>query len=115
MSVVERWYTQGGNGGREERGGSEGGRESRKGTYVVSTGLEEGEDHAAADDDLVDLIDERLNHSDLGGDLEGRGGKEEGREGGREGQKYDMSLSFAHFLHTHNQSTTNPFLNFFLL
>jgi len=53
-----------------------------RGTHVVSTGLQEGKDHAAADDDLVDLVDERLNHSDLGGDLDER--KRNGQESKRE-------------------------------
>ena len=33
---------------------------------VEAAGLEEGEDHAAADDELVHLGEQRLDHADLG-------------------------------------------------
>jgi hypothetical protein len=36
---------------------------------VEAAGLEEGEDHAAADDELVALGEERLDHANLGGHL----------------------------------------------
>jgi len=38
-------------------------------TSAEATGLEESEHHATTDDELVDLVEERLNHSDLGGHL----------------------------------------------
>merc|ERR1719182_504386 len=40
--------------------------------------LEEGEDHAAADDDLVDLLHERLDHADLRRDLRAADDRREG-------------------------------------
>ena len=39
------------------------------GTNVEALGLEEGENHASADDDLVALLEEGLKDGDLGGDL----------------------------------------------
>ena len=39
---------------------------------VEAAGLEEGEDHAAADDELVHLGEQRLDHADLGRHLRRR-------------------------------------------
>jgi hypothetical protein len=36
---------------------------------IEAAGLEEGEDHATADDELVALAEEALNHTNLGGNL----------------------------------------------
>jgi hypothetical protein len=42
---------------------------NKGGTNVEALGLEEGENHASADDDLVALLEEGLKDGDLGGDL----------------------------------------------
>eukprot|EP00968_Pinguiococcus_pyrenoidosus_P000792 scaffold47_cov258-Pinguiococcus_pyrenoidosus.AAC.119 len=44
---------------------------------LLATGLEEGEHHTTADDELVNLLEHGLDHTDLGGDL---GSTDDGRE-----------------------------------
>jgi len=64
------------------RKGEKAGR--REVTNPVPLRLEESEDHPPADDELVHLVDQRLNHRDLSRDLI-QPGREEGRKRWKDG------------------------------
>jgi len=57
----------------------------QRGPHLVAARLVEGEDHPAADDQLVDLVEEGLDDGDLGGDLGAADDGAEGALGGGDG------------------------------